>query len=107
MKNTRTPIPRTPVRRRTRRVKVAVPSANGVAADVMNRVKDFTAEARQAAHDQVEEVRDKAAAYAKTGRKKLNRWERDLEHRIEDKPVLSILAAAAAGLLLGFMIPRR
>ena len=62
---------------------------------------------RDVAHEQYENLRDRASDYVKQGREKVGKWEDGLESYIQDNPIRSLLLAAGAGLLLGLLWRRR
>lgn len=100
---------RTRSRRRPSRASAAasMPSVDGMAHDVINRVRDLTGEALHAADRRVSRARKTADAYVKAGRKRAVRLEQSLEHGIGERPLMSLLAASIVGFLLGMLLCRR
>lgn len=63
--------------------------------------------AKDAATQVVGQVRDRAADYFAKGKEKAKDMQGGTEEYIRENPVKSILIAAGAGLLVGFLLRRR
>jgi ElaB/YqjD/DUF883 family membrane-anchored ribosome-binding protein len=83
------------------------PDLTKSAGHVVESIKELGGDARTLAGEQVSHARDTAADYWEDGRKRVVSWEESLEEMIREQPVKSMLIAAGAGLVLGFMFRRR
>lgn len=86
---------------------VVAPMLDGMADGIMNRIKNLSDEAVHAADAGVRGIRKSAGTYLKAGRKSAGRMERSVEHRIEERPIMAILAASIVGFFLGIIFSRR
>lgn len=64
-------------------------------------------QARQLAEENFDQFRDSASEYFEQGKHRAMDMERDLEAKIREQPVKSLLVAAGCGLLLGVLLARR
>jgi ElaB/YqjD/DUF883 family membrane-anchored ribosome-binding protein len=92
------------VRNNGRKIKHEVDAS---ADHIVDRLKEFGAEAREAAEDQLDQIATAAKGYVKKGRKQAARWERSLEDQVGDRPIMALLAASACGFVLGLFMSRR
>lgn len=63
--------------------------------------------AKDAATQAANQVRDRAAEYYSKGKEKVQACEETTEQYIRDNPMKSVLIAAGAGLVIGFLLRRR
>jgi ElaB/YqjD/DUF883 family membrane-anchored ribosome-binding protein len=63
--------------------------------------------AKQKAAEYLDEGKHKTAEYLEQGKQKASEFEDQIENYIRQKPLKSVLIAAGAGALLGFLISRR
>lgn len=77
------------------------------ASDVRRDVQEIGSKARQVAEDQFENLREVAADYIEQGRSKALEFEGDLESKIRDEPMKSLLIAAGIGFVAGLLLFRR
>ena len=83
------------------------PMLDGMAEGIMNRIKNLSDEAVHVADAGVRGIRNSAGAYVKAGRKRAGRLERSFEHRVEERPLMAVLAASIIGFVLGIIFARR
>jgi len=62
---------------------------------------------REASQEKLRQARDAASAYIEKGRQKAGEVEESVVRYVREKPVKSLLIAAGAGALLGFLVARR
>jgi hypothetical protein len=80
---------------------------DGMAHGVMNRIKHLSDEAMHVADAGVRDIRDSAKTYMKTGRKRAMKMERALQHRVEQRPIASLVILSVIALVLGMIFWRR
>lgn len=74
---------------------------------VKDDLRGLTKTAKEVAQDKLGEVKQKAAGYVDEGKQKVVRAEDQVESYIREQPLKSVLIAAGAGVLLGFLLSRR
>lgn len=60
--------------------------------------------AREAARQAVGQVKDQAASYYTRGKEKAKEWQESSEQYIQENPIKSVLIAAGAGMLIGWLL---
>ena len=63
--------------------------------------------ARQMASEQADSLRETANQYLDEGRQRVRELGETVQHRVQDRPMASILIATAVGFLLGLLFVRR
>lgn len=74
---------------------------------VARDLEDMGAAAKQMAHHSVAAVRDTALEYLDVGRSRVRHIGEDIQSRVVQQPVKSLLIAAGVGFLLGAIWTRR
>ena len=77
------------------------------ASELGANIRDIGSTVRDVAREKLEGAREQAQEYYEKGRRRAQQWEETVEHRIQEKPIQSLLLAAGAGLLLGILWRRR
>jgi ElaB/YqjD/DUF883 family membrane-anchored ribosome-binding protein len=72
-----------------------------------SNMRDMGGHIREAAREQVDHLRDRAKDYVDQGRRKARDLESGLEAYVQQKPIKSLLIAAGAGLVIGYLWHRR
>ena len=70
-------------------------------------VQDVGAKAREMASESVDSLRETANQYLDEGRQRVRELGDTVQHRVQDRPMTSILIATAIGFLLGVLWVRR
>ena len=70
----------------------------------LNELRDAAAEA---AREKLEEARERARAGVEAGREKLRAARTSLEDHVREKPIQSLLIAAAIGVAIGYLLRGR
>lgn len=73
------------------------------AAETGQNLREVGACAKDAAQEQLGQLRDTATEYYQQGREKAVEWRGDVQSYIREEPVKSVLLAAGIGLILGFL----
>jgi ElaB/YqjD/DUF883 family membrane-anchored ribosome-binding protein len=76
-------------------------------ADLEHDLAAVAQASKAAAREKLEEARSSAAAYCDERRAKVQGLEKSLEQCVAEQPVKAVLAAAAAGFVLGALWMRR
>ncbi len=63
-------------------------------------------QARTAATQKYEELRDSASEYYEQGKERAREWEHSLEQYVQEKPLQAVLIAAGIGVVLGLLWKR-
>jgi ElaB/YqjD/DUF883 family membrane-anchored ribosome-binding protein len=77
------------------------------AAAVKEDVRELGRVAKEVSQEKLRETKQTAGEYIAKGRKKAGEFEDSVVSYIRDNPVKSVLMAAGAGALLGFLLSRR
>jgi ElaB/YqjD/DUF883 family membrane-anchored ribosome-binding protein len=75
--------------------------------DVGDSLREVGSHVRNAAQEQYENVRDRAAGYVEAGREKAREMEEGVESYVQENPIHAILIAAGIGMLIGLLWRRR
>jgi ElaB/YqjD/DUF883 family membrane-anchored ribosome-binding protein len=78
----------------------------GAANDLLHKAQQFGSEASSAVRESLDGMRDTATDYYRTGRDKARDFEQALEQRVQDRPLMSVLAAVGIGFLVGYLCKR-
>ena len=70
-------------------------------------LKELRSAAGEAAREKLDEARERARAGVEAGREKLRAARSSLEEHVREKPLQSLLIAAAVGVALGYMLRSR
>jgi ElaB/YqjD/DUF883 family membrane-anchored ribosome-binding protein len=92
-------------------------SSEGAAASATDQLKDSAqqvtqnlrnigAQARDAANEKFNDLKQQANEYYEGGRERAQEWEKTLEDYVQEKPIQSLLIAAGVGLVLGVLWKR-
>jgi len=76
------------------------------AGNIVQSAQKIGSDAAAVVKEQYENVRDTAADYYDQGRKRARQFEQAFEDTVQERPLVSILAALGAGFLLGFLVRR-
>jgi ElaB/YqjD/DUF883 family membrane-anchored ribosome-binding protein len=77
------------------------------ASNVAQGLQDVSAATRRMASDSVEALRETANQYLDEGRNRVRELSENMQTRVQDQPMTSILVAAAVGFVLGVLWVRR
>jgi ElaB/YqjD/DUF883 family membrane-anchored ribosome-binding protein len=76
------------------------------ATEAVQNVRQMADDAKVAATEKYNELRDTATEYYQSGREKAIEWETQLEDYVREQPVKALLMAAGVGVLLGIIWKR-
>ena len=76
------------------------------ASQVGEDLRNLGSQARDAATQTYEQLRQQAGDYYEQGRARATEMEQNLEQYVQEKPIQSLLMAAGVGLLLGILWKR-
>lgn len=74
---------------------------------LLENVQRMGSEAAELAKDRFDDLRETTSDYIGRGRKRASQLERDFEHRVQERPIVSLIAAVGCGFLIGFLYTRR
>ena len=79
---------------------------NDKMAETRENIADMGHLAKEAVQDKLHDLADSASAKYGAGKEKLQALEESFVGKVHDSPIKSLLIAAGAGLLLGFLLRR-
>jgi len=91
----------------TRQLKNDAASVADQASTVAQDVRDLGAAAKRTVADSADVLRETAHEYMEQGRAKAREAGESVQHKVVEKPITSVLMAAAVGFILGIFWVRR
>ena len=76
------------------------------AQQVTQNLRSIGSQARDAANEKLNDLKQQANDYYDQGRERAEAWEQGLEQYVQEKPIQSLLIAAGVGLVLGVLWKR-
>jgi ElaB/YqjD/DUF883 family membrane-anchored ribosome-binding protein len=76
------------------------------AQQVTQNLRNIGSQARDAANEKFNDLKQQANEYYDQGRERAQEWEKTLEDYVQEKPIQSLLIAAGVGLVLGMLWKR-
>jgi ElaB/YqjD/DUF883 family membrane-anchored ribosome-binding protein len=76
------------------------------AQQVTQNLRSIGSQARDAANEKFNDLKQQANDYYEQGRGQAQEWEQGLEQYVQEKPIQSLLIAAGVGLVLGMLWKR-
>ncbi len=76
-------------------------------AQFMDKLQEAGSEAKRTAQESLSHLRGKAGEYYQEGRRRLGDTREMMGSRMEHRPVMWLLGAAACGFLVGVLVSRR
>ena len=76
------------------------------AQQVTQNLRSIGSQARDAANEKFNDLKQQANDYYDQGRERAQEWEKTLEDYVQEKPIQSLLIAAGVGLVLGVLWKR-
>ncbi len=76
------------------------------AQQVQQNLRSIGSQARDAASEKFNDLKQQANEYYDQGREQAQEWEKGLEQYVQEKPIQSLLIAAGVGLVLGVLWKR-
>ena len=73
---------------------------------VGENIRNLGSQARDAATEKFNDLRQQATDYYDQGRAQAREWEEGIESYVQEKPIQSLLIAAGVGLVLGMLWKR-
>jgi ElaB/YqjD/DUF883 family membrane-anchored ribosome-binding protein len=76
------------------------------AQQVQENLRSIGSQAKDAANEKFNDLKQQANDYYDQGRERAQEWEQGLEQYVQEKPIQSLLIAAGVGLVLGMLWKR-